>query len=157
MVKQTKKSKPGITDWKFILMLLGILLVGLSVFVLNQKTTYKSSAYSGCADMYKNCKEDCATNSDKFGYSGVGPNNGSLKTPTQTCIQACKSEKKMCEQSGKGQANKLINTNTNTGNNFVEGNQNAACNGFNLDTCQSNCNGNSHCLSLCSTISGLCQ
>jgi len=61
------KKKVGITDWKFILMLLGILLVGLSVFVLNQKVTYQSDAASSAALAarcqffnYNQCRAQCS-------------------------------------------------------------------------------------------------
>lgn len=72
------KQKPGITDWKFILMMLGILLVGLSVFVLNQKVTYKSDAASSAALAarcqffnYNQCRAQCSQDFPKDSHYGV--------------------------------------------------------------------------------------
>lgn len=55
-------KRNGITDWKFIITLLSLLLVGLTVFALNQKLSYKSSAAkdNACTTAEKGCKLNCA-------------------------------------------------------------------------------------------------
>ena len=61
--KLLKKLK---IDWKFVALVLGIILVGMSVFVLNQKATYKSNAqWTGgtggidCNKLVRDCMKDC--------------------------------------------------------------------------------------------------
>lgn len=63
-MSKKNKHRFGITDWKFIILLLGIFLTGLSVLVLNQKITYQSSASSlqsrdKCFRELSTCKAQC--------------------------------------------------------------------------------------------------
>ena len=66
MAKKTKK-----TDWKFFIILGSILLLGLSVLALNQKTTYRSDAAT--LDDCGNARTDCE----------VGPKAYDRETDTQ--------------------------------------------------------------------------
>jgi len=105
------KKKPGITDWKFILMMLGILLVGISVFVLNQKVTYQSDAannmmrvYACRTFNYNACRKDC-----KGGYL-VKPgninnpdidgndNDGNIRISEAKCKTQCAQTRRDCNQ-----------------------------------------------------------
>ena len=44
MKKQKSFNKKKVVDWKFIVLLISIVMVGLSIWGLNQKLIYKSSA-----------------------------------------------------------------------------------------------------------------
>lgn len=132
----SKNKKP---DWKFIVLLLGILLVGLSVFVLNQKVTYQSSAYSGCANLYSRCLKDCKANFNDDGTLNM-PWSGSTKGK---CIEDCKDEKKLCEQQQPAWQNQ-------------DAGGAEYCQGFNLATCQNRCQDNSRCLARCNQINNSC-
>ena len=44
MAKKKIMNKTKKTDWKFITLLISLLMVGLSVFALNQRTAYRSNA-----------------------------------------------------------------------------------------------------------------
>lgn len=147
-----KSKKP---DWKFIVLLLGILLVGLSVFVLNQKVTYKSSAYSGCADLYKNCKEDCKSAPNSGWQNTVNLDEPDGTKFQNTCLQHCKAEKRLCEQQQPAWRNQQQTQPA--GTTFVPGaGVRVFCQGFNLTTCQGQCQGNGQCLTRCDQINNTC-
>ena len=75
MAKKKLFKKGQKIDWKFVALLLGILLVGLSVFVLNQKATYKSSASE---------RDDCISACKAMDHSSWGGR--------QNCIRSCKGQ-----------------------------------------------------------------
>jgi len=100
-----KNKKP---DWKFIVLLLGILLVGLSVFVLNQKVTYQSDAASSAALAarcqffnYNQCRAQCSQGFPKDSYLGVNAagdvtTNENLVTRSRKTAQQLKSCQNSC-------------------------------------------------------------
>lgn len=52
MKKQIKKKNVFKINWKFVSLLLGLMLIGVSVYAVNQKLSYKSSAYYGAKPLF---------------------------------------------------------------------------------------------------------
>lgn len=108
-------KKSGITDWKFVITLLSLLLVGLSVFALNQRMIYKSSAApeDPCKREELSCKFACkkagGTQNRRCLETDINGNCLADEPITQTeCESECKREAFECalknlQQQGSGQ------------------------------------------------------
>ena len=154
--KLLKKLK---IDWKFVALLFGILLVSLSVFVLNQKVTYKSSAYSGCGPAYEQCKEECRSQ----------PNGGWAPVPDDShpdgnamhnvCVNHCRRAKEECQQPpAQNQQQTQQTPPTQQGARTKTTTTTDTCTRFvNLETCNNNCGNNNWCLQICSFLATICQ
>ena len=158
---KTRKTFISIFDWKFVALLLGILLVGLSVFVLNQKVTYRSSAFSGCAATYESCKKDCE-DEPRGGYGSVADDSPGGTGWHNLCVNNCRRAKVACQQEqtpAQQQTQQQAPANQPTGRSFWFGMGTSPlnCANFNLTSCTQNCGNNGLCLRICSAIAGICQ
>ena len=108
MAKKKIMNKTKKTDWKFITLLLCILLVGLSVLALNQRTAYRSDAAT----------PDCAA-SKEICLGTDGNTEDSCHAEYIRCSKAsnqCGSMKNTCVTNAAGDAELLKACNTDYAN-----------------------------------------
>lgn len=152
-------------DWKFIILLVGIVLVGLSVWALNQKVTYKSSAQMpgggnlfNCSEEYRNCMGGCSTAKGPDACSGPA-NNRDCKSAVQRCKEGCARERRQCNQMNKtGQIPGVPQTppQGTAQNDGGAANPETNCANFDLQTCTTGCGGELKCEGQCKRTSMIC-
>jgi len=105
MAKKKLSGKKQKIDWKFVALVLGIILVGMSVFVLNQKMTYKSSAQwtSGqtglnCNKMFRDCLSDCNSIPRIRFFEHDGNPNTDPVTNKGACKSNCSNVQTRCKE-----------------------------------------------------------
>ena len=89
------KKKNQAMDWKFIVLLIGIVMVGLSVWALNQRVTYRSDAAD--VDKLKFCTEAQTTcNTDCDGITVIASDDSDLEETIANCKTQCQSSFANC-------------------------------------------------------------
>ena len=78
------KKSVSKTDWKFVVLVFSLIILGISVWAVNNKlNTTNTQAADICRDGYSECVQNCR--------------NGGIKD-VQNCIKACQAGVQQCRR-----------------------------------------------------------